>query len=63
MRHYIILFVLFLLVQSNAVIKIISKIDKTTNGDGLNTYGIILQGVLLVLAYIFIEMLVNNEYL
>lgn len=62
-RIYVLLFILFLMIQSNAVVNVISKIKGTSNIDGLNFYGSAVQGILLIILYMCIELLVNNEYL
>ena len=51
------------MIQSNAVVNVISKIKGTSNIDGLNFYGSAVQGILLIILYMCIELLVNNEYL
>lgn len=62
-RNYIFLFLLFLLISSTVVINNISKIKGTTDINGLNKYGIIVQGIFLVLGYIIIEVLIDRELL
>lgn len=63
-KIYVLLFILFILVQSKPFINIISKINGTKDYNGnLNNYGLIVQGICLVIAYSIAELLVNNEYL
>lgn len=63
-KIYVLLFILFLLVKSRPVVKTISRIKGTTDESGnLNNYGLIAQGILLVVAYMILESLVNNDFL
>lgn len=62
-KSYIVLFLLFLLVRSKPFINNLSKINGTINSDGTpNNYGIILQGIVLVIAYMLMEVLVEHGY-
>lgn len=63
-KKYILLFLLFLFVQSNYFVNRVTNIDKTVNIDGsLNMYGNVIQSIFLVLCFMLIELLVNNELL
>lgn len=61
-KIYIILFFLFLFIRSNTFIGMLAKIKGTVGpGGDLSNYGIVLQGISLVIIYIILEMLVNND--
>lgn len=63
-KIYIVLFVLFLIIRSGPFVSILSKIDGTVKSSGdLTSYGVVLQGIFLVILFIGIEALVNNNYL
>jgi hypothetical protein len=63
-KNYILLFFLFLLITNKQFINIISRINGTVNIDGnLSNYGKIIQGIILVISYIIIELLISNELL
>lgn len=63
-KIYTVLFILFLLVRSQPFNKILLKVNGTTTADGNpNMYGTIVQGVILVIAFIALESLINHELL
>lgn len=64
LKIYILLFILFLLIQSKSFVNLLSKINGTVDAAGeLTSYGTVLQGIFLVIAYICMETLVDNEYI
>lgn len=64
-KSYIILFVLFMLIESNQFINgVLSKIKGTVDGtNNVTSYGKVAQGLILVLAYACIITLVSYDYL
>jgi hypothetical protein len=63
-KKYIILFIVFIFIQNKHFISFISKINGTVNSDGvLTNYGIIIQGIFLVISFILLELLVEYDVL
>ena len=60
-KLYVILFILFVVIRNGTLNNIISKIS--SGNDDSNTISIVIEGIFLVLAYMFAELLVTNDYL
>ncbi len=63
-KKYIIIFLLFICIQSNCFIQQLSKINNSIDIDGKpNSYGIVLQAIFLIIAFILLETLVDNDFM